>query len=409
MRQCGVLFLGALALILSACASVTPAPEIPAPPIATPEPEGVIPAPLPTKPLPPKPTPPAPAPPDVEIYEVPSGFTALAHWQDADPSAALKSFQQTCLIWARRKDEDWLNPNLPQYGKIKDWRAACAAAEQAAVNRANAINFFQAHFEPVSLRTKERGDGLLTAYYAPELEVRRRADTVYSEPILALPKNKTLQNLPRKDINAGTSKVLAYGRPIDVFFLQVQGSGRIKFPDGTNYVAAFAGHNSKTYKSIGRVLIARGDLSKDKASKKDIEDWMARAGPAKTRALLNENPRYIFFKTEHIREGVGPKGAMAAPLTDMGSLAVDPRYHPYGSLIWLETKLPAVAGDYIGVDTGVLVSAQDTGGAIKGPMRGDLYYGAGFEAGAKAGVMKHRAKWTVFLPSALAIRALAVS
>ena len=407
-------------MVLSACASVTPVqetapdrpePEIQISPIAIPEPDLAppAPAPTPTEPLPPKPTPPAPSPPEVEIYDVPSGFNNLAHWQGADPSAALKSFQQTCLIWARRKDEDWLNPNLPQYGKIKDWRAACAVAEQVSVNRANAINFFQARFEPVSLRTQEKSDGLLTAYYAPELEVRRRADAVYSEPILALPKNKTLQNLPRKDINASTSKVLAYGRPIDVFFLQVQGSGRIKFPDGTNYVAAFAGHNSKTYKSLGRALIARGEMSKDEASKQAIEDWMARAGPVKTRALLNENPRYIFFKTEHIREGVGPKGAMGAPLTDMGSLAVDPRYHPYGSLIWLETKLPAAAGDYIGVDTGILVSAQDTGGAIKGPMRGDLYYGAGFEAGAKAGVMKHRAKWTIFLPSALAIRALPVS
>ncbi len=411
MRKCGILAFGLVAMFFGACASApkpipTPPPTINETPIAKPDPDPIKPTPPSVRPLP---TPPTPPPPKVEVYEFQSGFNTLAYWQNTDPSAALKSFKKTCLVWTRRKDGDWLNPNLPQYGQIKDWRSSCQAAQQMAPGRTNAVAFFQTHFEPVSLRTQDHKDGLLTAYYAPEIGARRQADSTYSEPILARPASKQTQHLPRKDINARSSKVLAYGRPIDVFFLQVQGSGRIKFPGGMNYVAAFDGHNNQPYKSIGKALIARGDLPKNKASKQDIEDWMARVGPAKTRALINENPRYIFFKTEYVRDGIGPKGAMGAPLTDMGSLAVDPRYHPYGSLVWLETKLPSRPGDYRGVNTGLLVSAQDTGGAIKGPMRGDLYYGAGDEAGAKAGVMKHRAVWTIFLPSALAVRALTVS
>ena len=191
---------------------------------------------------------------------------------------------------------------------------------------------------------------------------------------LLYPTDAKIQKLPRKDIDAYSSVVLAYGRPIDVFFLQIQGSGQIKFSDGTVYRAAYAGHNSKTYKSIGSVLIARGEMTKDEASKQAIEDWMARAGREKTRALMNENPRYIFFKTEYVNLGEGPKGAAGVPLTSMGSLAIDPRYHPYGALIWLEGKFPARAGDYIGEEGGLLVVAQDTGGAIKGSLRGDVFF-----------------------------------
>ena len=259
------------------------------------------------------------------------------------------------------------------------------------------------------LATNTQSAGQLTGYYAPQIDVRRRADAVYSEPILARPSSAAVQNQPRKDINATTSRVLAYGRPIEVFFLQIQGSGRIKFPDGKTYRAAYDGHNSHTYKSIGKVLVARGEMTLEQASKQSIENWMLQAGPVAARALMNENPRYIFFKTENIVGELGPKGAMRAPLTAMGSMAVDPRYHPYGALVWLRAKLPQFGGDYQGAESGLLVSAQDTGGAIKGPMRGDLYFGAGDEAGERAGVTKHQAVWTLFLPRSLALHALPIS
>jgi len=346
-------------------------------------------------------------PQEPEPTPIPSGaFSGLNLWANADPTPALTAFQKTCNIWQRRPDENWLNSDLPAFGQYKDWRGACRSALNIKASRSNAVRFFQSHFEPVSIGADT---GLLTAYYAPNLPVRRVASLEFSEPILARPTDPRKQSLARKDISVTTSTVLGYGRPIDVFFLHIQGSGQIKFPDGSVYRAAFDGHNNRPYTSIGRVLIKRGELHKDKASKQDIEDWMAKAGYLKTKELMAENARYVFFKTEHIVPGEGPKGAMGIPLTDMGSLAVDPKSFPYGAVIWVEGKFPAGPGDYVGKDAGHLLIAQDTGGAIKGKKRGDVYFGSGDAAGAVAGVMKHHAAWRLFLPVALALNAASIS
>ncbi|MBL4854163.1 MAG: MltA domain-containing protein [Robiginitomaculum sp.] len=344
------------------------------------------------------PQPPEPPPPPAH-----SGFSHLTYWQDADPSPALMALQKNCRLWDKRADDRWLSSKLPQFGQYRDWRQPCQAAQKITVTKNNAISFFQTFFEPVQPGNKAT-TGLLTGYYAPELPVRRIANREFYEPILAKPVDTKTQNLPRKDLSVRSAKVLAYGKPIDVFFLQIQGSGQIRFKDGTVYRAAFAGHNSKPYTSIGRVLIKRGEMTKDEASKNSIESWMEKAGPKRTKALMNENARYVFFKTEHLVPGEGPKGAIGIPLTAMGSLAVDSKHYPYGSVIWVEGKFPAKAGDYKGVQSGKLFVAQDTGGAIKGYMRGDVFFGSGSKAGAKAGVMKHQAKWTLLLPVELALR-----
>jgi membrane-bound lytic murein transglycosylase A len=210
-----------------------------------------------------------------------------------------------------------------------------------------------------------------------------------------------VQSLPRAQIDAYTSRVIAYGRPIDVFFLQVQGSGRLRYGDGRSLRAAYAANNGKRYRSIGRVLIDRGELTRDQSAKRNIEAWMAENGPTATRELMNQNPRYIFFVEQRIEPGEGPRGAMQVPLTGMGSVAVDPRYHPYGTLIWLDTKLPQAPRDYRGTEMGLLTVAQDTGSAIRGPLRGDLFFGSGPDAGALAGVMKHDVRWTVLVPKGL--------
>jgi membrane-bound lytic murein transglycosylase A len=394
-------------LSLSACATTKPVtppvseqpiaetPDLETAPIATPEPEAPAPVVEPSSPTPE--TVPTPEP---VVVERDPGFDNLKYWGSADPTPALLSLRESCAIWSKRKDGDWLKPTLPDYGQIKDWRSVCKAAGQIYADKNSAINFFETHFVPVKLSAETTG--LLTGYYAPEIDARRQASAEFSEPVLARPTSPTIQKLPRKDIGVHSSKVLAYGRPIDVFFLQIQGSGRLKFADGSSYRAAFDGHNSHTYVSIGKLLIARGEMTKEQASKQSIEGWMRRAGPVKARALMNDNPRYIFFKTESLQDGKGPKGSMGAPLTAMGSMAIDPRYNPYGALVWLRVKLPQRNGDYTAKETGVLVSTQDTGGDIKGRQRGDLYFGAGHDAGEKAGVMKHQAEWTVFLPRALA-------
>lgn len=388
----------------------------------TPEPTGdvVIAQPEPTPPPAPivtTPTPTPTEPPPEPVIEIPAppppsqAFTALPFWTTHDPRPGLEAFVRGCTTWAEADQFAFLNPNLPQYGTFGDWASPCQSAavlESVDPSAEDVRRYFESWFTPVALSTPEAPDGLLTGYYEPEVDVRITPTAEFSAPILAKPKTAAALALPRSKVTTRTSRVIAYGRPIDVFFLQIQGSGRLKFGDGplAGQVrrAAYAANNGRPYRSIGSVLIQRGELTKDTASKQSIADWMARKGPAAARALMNENPRYIYFTEQAIRPGEGPQGAMRVPLTGMGAIAVDPRYHPYGSLVWLDTTLPTRGGDYRGAPTGVLVSAQDTGSAIKGPLRADLFFGSGSAAGDRAGVQKHRARWTLLLPQSLIFR-----
>ena len=396
-----------LSSFAAGCSTLPDAPIAPEAPIAENETASPVQAqPLPEPPPAPRVQTPPPAPtepPHAPVIEAPepSEFAALPFWETHDPTPALSAFVRGCETWSNAEDANYLNPNLPQYGTYGDWRQTCQSAavlQSVDPSAKDTRRFFESWFKPVSLATPAAADGLLTGYYEPEVEVRLTPSAEFSEPILAKPKDAVKLTLPRSEVNATTSRVIAYGRPIDVFFLQVQGSGRLKYSDGRILRAAYAANNGHNYRSIGGVLINRGELTRDNASKQSIAEWMQRHGPQAARALMNENPRYIYFTEQSIQTGEGPQGAMRVPLTGMGAIAVDPRYHPYGSLIWLETTLPAKPGDYRGELTGLLVAAQDTGNAIKGPLRADLFFGSGYDAGERAGVQKHRAKWTLFLP-----------
>ncbi len=413
-------FLGLTCFAISAAACTT-VPDGPATPGQTDRRVEVIPEsdpqviataarPLPTPPPAPRvetPPPVATEPPPSPVIEAPalSGFAALPNWKSHDPRPALSAFVKGCQTWTKADPNAPLNPNLPQYGRFKDWTSTCQSAsvlQSVEPSDMDARNFFESWFVPVNLSTPDAPDGLLTGYYEPEVEVRLQPDATFSEPILAKPATEAALKLPRAKVTAATSRIIAYGRPIDVFFLQIQGSGRLKYADGRILRAAYAANNGQAYRSIGGVLIARGELTKEQASKQSIADWMTRNGPQAARALMNENPRYIYFMEQAIRTGEGPQGAMRVPLTGMAAIAVDPRYHPYGSLVWLNTILPTGPGDFRGRPTGLLVTAQDTGSAIKGPLRADLFFGSGFDAGERAGVQKHRARWTILLPRFMA-------
>ena len=321
-------------------------------------------------------------------------FASVRGWSTLDAAPALAAFKRSCEAWSRADGDAFLSPKLPQYGRFRDWRPACEAAGDADQPR----RFFEAYFRPVALDVPDAEEGLLTGYYEPELDVRRTPTPEFSEPILTRPASKSALKRPRAEVEPGASEVIAYGRPIDVFFMQIQGSGRLAFADGTRVRAAFGGHNGHPYTSIGRTLVEWGELDAGKASKAAIEVWMARAGAIKARHLMNQNRRYIYFEVQDLPPGTGPDGAMRVPLTAMGSMALDPAHHPYGTLAVLDTRLPTRARDFQGRPRQILVVGQDTGGAIKGPLRGDLFFGAGPKAGAKAGVMKHGARWTLLLP-----------
>lgn len=336
------------------------------------------------------------------LLDRPAPFAALSGWADADHAPALIAFQQSCKRLLKRPQETPLHRNQPKLGTHADWAMTCRAADLAT----NPTPFFESLFLPVTLpRPGRAGEaGLLTGYYEPEVDVRSVPDAVFSEPILTVPTDDAVRDLPRSKLNAKSASVIAYGRPIEVFFLHIQGSGRLHFGDGRVVRAGYAANNGRKYRSIGRVLIDRGELTRNQSSKRNIEEWMDAAGPKAARALMNENPRYIFFSEQDIPDGQGPKGAMQVPLTAMGSIAVDPAHNPYGIPVFLNTRIPQEAGDFRGVATGLLVVTQDTGSAIKGPQRGDLFFGAGPNAGALAGVMKHPVRWTALVPRTLVER-----
>jgi len=354
-------------------------------------------------------------------------YEAIEGWRTLDAAPALAAFRRSCARLADAPDDTPLNPQSPWAGTVGDWRPACAAAESASAETAAA--FFERAFLPVAARAGADETGLLTGYYEPELSVRREATAEFSEPILARPDDLVTVDLglfepdlagrrivgavesgrlapydPRAEIGPERADAIAWGRPADVFFLQVQGSGRLRFEDGTRLRAAFAAHNGLPYQSIGRVLVERGELTLDAASKASIEAWMTDAGADETRALMNANPRYVFFAAEPVDDPArGPRGAQGAPLTPMASLAVDTDFHPLGLPVLLETRIPQAPGDFEATRETLLVVAQDRGGAIDGPLRGDLFFGTGDAAGGRAGVMKHPAGWTLLLPTPLAL------
>ncbi|MDQ7017722.1 MAG: MltA domain-containing protein [Robiginitomaculum sp.] len=352
-------------------------------------------------------------------------FKDLPGWQEGDQRAALGAFVRSCVVFAK----GWAKNDKEALA----WKPACEAARQVD-NRAEAARtFFETYFVPQETVRPKGGEGLLTAYYEPELEVRAEPAPGYDEPIFSRPEDlvtvdpkkfaatgfrgrklmgrvdegSLVPYYTRGEIKKKGGKALAWGSPADVFFLQVQGSGRLHFKDGRIMRAAFAGHNGHAYTSIGRILIKEGELDPGKASKGGIEKWMAAAGPEKTSALMNRNARYVFFKAKPVLDtSLGPIGTQGAPLTAGASLAVDPGFYPLGTPIWVATRLPQNDRDWKGQETRFLAIAQDTGGAINGPMRGDLFLGSGAKAGRLAGIVKHAAHWWVLVPRTKASEAM---
>ncbi len=389
------------------------------------------------------------------INLLPASFKDLYGWKSAKLAPVLEAFRQSCrqriLTGYRRKKM------LGKYsGNFRDWQKVCNKAFYLENTEIRARQFFEKNFKPFFLYEfgkKASYTGLLTGYYEPIIDVNPVKTSVFSEPILGLPerlhlKKKNTKYYTRKKITKNPKNILAWGRPSEVFFLQIQGSGRIVFKDGRQYRVAFAGHNGHKYKSIGKELIRRGEISATRLTKQSIEAWMYGAGERETKALMDYNPRYVFFKLEPIGNNrTGPIGAQGVSLRKKASLAIDQRYHDFGVPVWLETNLPmytnqgknlTLYNNKLSILTdqpiyriykisesnsntmidqkkyqnqkphisyqkkGLLTITQDSGSAIKGVLRGDLFFGTGKTAGFEAGIMKNEARWAVLLPHSVA-------
>jgi membrane-bound lytic murein transglycosylase A len=357
--------------------------------------------PPPTRPAPVT-VPPAPAPANAASAGVrPGPPLARLGVTPASSAAALAAFQLSCPSLLKRPDVSGLTgPG--------DWSAACAAA--ATWPAANASAFFTSHFETARVGP---GKGFATGYFEPQIAGSRVRASGYDVPVYRVPPD-LVQVVPpgsppdakpqrgrivdgqltlyyeRSEIEDGAlaGRGLEIGwaaDPIDFFFLQIQGSGRLALPDGRVMRIGYAGQNGREYIGIGKLMKERGLLGPGQTSMQGIVAWL-RANPEEGRAIMRENKSYIFFQE---LTGPGPLGALGLPVTPRVTVAADPRFVPLGAPVFLRTAHPEVGGLWV---------AQDTGGAIKGANRFDTFWGAGEEAKRLAGGMQAEGEAWLLLP-----------
>ncbi|WP_171208426.1 MULTISPECIES: murein transglycosylase A [unclassified Ruegeria] len=304
-------------------------------------------------------------------------FDQLEGWAEDDHGAALSVFLNTC----RDLDD-------------QDWQALCGAAQTYGPEAAR--SFFELFFRPVLV--EDGNDGLFTGYFEPELDGSKVPTATYRYPLYKMPpeargvdKWLSRRQLLTTDVMRGRGLEIAWvDDPVELFFLQIQGSGRIKLPDGGALRVGYGGANGHPYRSIGAELIRRGALGAHEVSAQMIRAWV-RKNPEAGAELLFHNPSYVFFReVNRVAPELGPLGAMNRSVTTMRSIAADPAYTPLGAPVWVEKdgKDPIRR----------LMIAQDTGSAIKGAQRADIFFGTGDEAGKAAGRLKDPGRMVVLLP-----------
>lgn len=384
----GRAFALAAALLLAACAARPTGPTVTPPPVPTPT-------------VPVTPPPPANAL-AAGVAIVPPAATIYDEWAQR----ALTAFRTSCPVLVKRQDQSGL-------AQGPDWAPLCA--EAAAIVPDQAATFFRDRFDWVRVGN---GKAFATGYYEPEIQGSRTPQPGYT-PIYSVPPD--LVRCTRPDGTAGRGRIDQTGTcvpyysraeiedgalanksleiawaadPVDLFFVEIQGSGRVSFPDGTSMRIAYADQNGLPYTAIGKLLRDRGILPPGGASMQAIKDWI-RANPDQGRELMRENASYIFFK---VLNGPGPVGALNVPVTPHGTVAADPKFVPLGAPVYLALDRPEAYGLWV---------AQDTGGAIKGPNRFDTFWGSGPEATQTAGGMAANGVAYILLPKGVAARAAA--
>ena len=387
-------------LLLAACASPPePKPQAlacPAPPEAP-----VCPAPVTTPPVTP--------PPVVEQRGrlERAAWSEIPDWGREGLRASLQAFVRSCAVLERQEP----------------WKAVCAGAQtmEGAPER-DIASFFELNFDAHRVVNSDGTDtGLVTGYYEPLLHGSRTRTARYRYPLYGVPgdlltidlssvypdlKGRRLRgrlegnrvvpyfsrgDIDRDDTPIRGSELVWVDDAVDAFFLHIQGSGQVEFDNGERVRVGYADQNGYPFRSLGRVLIQRGELPPERASMQGIKDWVRR-NPSRAQEMLNTNPSYVFFR-ELSRDLPGPLGAQGVPLTPERSIAVDARVVPLGVPVYLATTWPNTSDPL-----NRLMVAQDTGGAIAGGVRADFFWGFGDAAGSQAGKMRQQGRMWVLLP-----------
>lgn len=352
-----------------------------------------------------------------------TNFNNLPSWQEDDQDKALQTFKQSCITILKHNPNSTFKKSIPLSGKMSHWQTICLAANQLKKSdKLTARQFFELWFEPYRVTNNFNPRGLFTGYYLPLLSGNLKRDKLYSTPIYGLPNDLIKINLrlflpelkrtligqlkghslypypDRAAINNGairkSASVLAWiDGVVDVFFAQIQGSAIVQLPNHKQFIIGFAGDNGKPYTAIAKVLIENKALPKENASMQGIRNWLLK-NPDQLNAVLNRNASYVFFR---ILKNMNPLGSEQVPLTPERSLAVDTHYMPLGAPIWLETTVSQNTLEQNKPFRHLLI-AQDTGGAIRGIVRGDIYWGAGDRAAYIAGHLKSPGQYWILLP-----------
>lgn len=366
-----------------------------------------------------------PKPAEDEIALVAAAFEDLPGWPDDDHLAALQTFGRSCgrvLAAVRSGTRNGMPPTPGLLSACED--AQALLARDTPVSRDEARRFFESHFLPH--RVVHAGlDGLLTGYYEPVVAGSRDADARYRTPLLKRPAD--LVNLVAESERGAKAEQLTHARktdtgtepyptrqeieegalggralelvyledPVDVFFMQVQGSGLVALPDGRRMRVTYDGKNGHPYTSIGRYLIDQGLFPADRMSLQALKQWL-RENPERMREVLWQNRSYVFFRELSGAQAEAAMGVLEIPLTPGRSLAIDTRFHAIGTPVYVASD----ALRHFGEDKRPferLMIAQDVGSAIRGPERGDIFFGTGDAAGSRAGITKHRGNFFVLL------------
>lgn len=359
-----------------------------------------------------------------EVTYAPVRYSSLPGWKHDDMSPALTAWQESCKVYLKMSGKSKIgNARVPL--TVTQVQPACRAAMTIQkVNPRIARNYFEKWFYPVAIHAGDSREGLFTGYYEPKIQAKTKPDAEFNVPLYRVPDDLVVVNLgkidpalsgkkfrgkyvkgqlrpyhSRAEINKGALanknyELLWTNDHVDHFFLQVQGSGVAELEDGRNVRVAYAEQNGAPYTSIGKVLIDKGELEREEVTMQAIREWLE-DNPHQQKSVLEKNESFVFFRL--IGED-GPVGALTATLTPQRSLAVDRRYIPLGLPVFLAINVPTVQDPNQTRPFKQLMVAQDTGGAIKGPIRGDVFWGSGDHAELIAGYQKSRGSYWLLLP-----------